>query len=208
MRDLVADLPGYGDVGARPAARGVVAIGGSAGSIPTLIELFTAIPETAAAAFLVVVHVSRTGPSVLPQIVARAASSPAWPPREGEATREGDILIAPPDHPLVVQDGVVRLDHGAKEHLNRPAVNPLFRSVADAYGANAIGIVLSGALDDGAAGLAAIKAAGGHALVRAPEEARVPSMPLMALQAVEADDVLGAGALGRRVARLLEEHPA
>jgi len=207
MRDLVADLRGYGDVDARPAARRVVAIGGSAGSIDALIELFTAIPETAAAAFLVVVHVSRTGPSVLPQIVARAASSPAWHARGGETIREGDIVIAPPDHHLLVQDGVVRLDHGAKEQLNRPAVNPLFRSVADAYGANAIGIVLSGALDDGAAGLAAIKAAGGHALVQAPEEARVPSMPLSALQAVEADDVLGARALGRRVAELLEEHP-
>src|SRR4051794_933342 len=208
MADLAAELRGYGDRDARPAARRVVAIGGSAGSIDALIELFAAIPETAAGAFLVVVHVSRTGPSVLPQIVARAASSPAWHAREGEAIREGDILIAPPDYHLLVQDGVVRLDHGAKEHLNRPAVNPLFRSVADAYGANAIGIVLSGALDDGAVGLAAIKAAGGHALVQAPEEARVPSMPLMALQAVAADDVLRAAAPGRRGAELPQEQPA
>src|SRR3954467_13205328 len=129
MADLAAELGGYGErdarpaarpavaIGgsprarrpARPAARRVVAIGGSAGSIDALIELFAAIPETAAGAFLVVVHVSRTGPSVLPQIVAPAASSPAWHARGGETIREGDIVIAPPDHHLLVQDGVIRL---------------------------------------------------------------------------------------------------
>src|SRR3954467_1695553 len=118
MDELAADPRGYGAPDPRPAARRVVAMGGSAGSIDALIELFTAIPETAAAAFLVVVHVSRTGPSVLPQIIARAAGLPRWHGRDGDVIHERDILIAPPDHHLLVHDGVVRLDHGAREHLN------------------------------------------------------------------------------------------
>jgi two-component system chemotaxis response regulator CheB len=188
-------------------ARQVVAIGGSAGAIDALLDVFAAVPADVPAAFLVVVHVGRTGPSVLPQIVGRVTDLNVAHAADGDAIYEGEVLIAPPDYHLLVHDGRVRLDHGAKEHLNRPAVNPLFRSLAAAYGENAMAVVLSGALDDGAAGAAEVKAAGGRVLVQAPADARVPSMPLSALQAVEADEVLSARALGTRVTQLAREAP-
>jgi two-component system chemotaxis response regulator CheB len=185
----------------------VVAIGGSAGGIDALLEVFAGVPSDVPAAFLVVVHVGRTGPSVLPQIVGRATELAVAHAADGDQICEGEVLIAPPDYHLLVLDGHVRLDHGAKEHLNRPAVNPLFRSLAASYGENAIAIVLSGALDDGAAGAAEVKALGGRVLVQAPEDARVPSMPLSALQLVEADEILSARALGPRIAELAREAP-
>jgi two-component system chemotaxis response regulator CheB len=191
----------------RRPARQVVAIGGSAGAIDALLDIFASVPPDTPAAFLVVVHVPRSGPSVLPQIVGRATALSVAHASDGDRICEGEVLIAPPDYHLLVADGHVRLDHGAKEHLNRPAVNPLFRSTAAAYGENAIAVVLSGALDDGSAGAAEVKAAGGRVLVQAPEDARVPSMPLSALQAVEADDVLSARALGTRVAELARAAP-
>jgi two-component system, chemotaxis family, protein-glutamate methylesterase/glutaminase len=124
--------------------------------------------------------------------------------RAGMRMQPGCIYIAPSDQHMLIVDGSLRLTHGPKEHHARPAINPLFRSAALAYGARAVGVVLSGMLDDGAAGLRAIKACGGTAVVQDPDEAPEPSMPRAALDAVEVDHVVKAAELPRLLAALAE----
>jgi two-component system chemotaxis response regulator CheB len=113
--------------------------------------------------------------------------------------------VAPPDHHVLVEDGTVVLDHGPPEHRSRPAVDPLFRSAARARDSKVIGVILSGALDDGATGLRAIKDAGGVAVVQDPDDALAPSMPAAALSLVAVDHVVPADALAPLLVRLVAE---
>jgi two-component system chemotaxis response regulator CheB len=137
----------------------------------------------------VVLHLSR-GRSVLPEILTRAGRMPAAHPNDGETVEQGRIYIARPDHHMTLEDGRVRIVHGPTENGSRPAVDPLFRSAARVYGQRVIGIILTGALDDGTAGLAAVKAAGGVAVVQDPDEAFAASMPRSARAFVQVDHVL------------------
>lgn len=134
-----------------------------------------------------VVHIPPDGRSSLPLILARAGKLRAVHPEDGERMEHGTIYVAPPDRHLLVKRGGMRLARGAKENGSRPAVDALFRTAALAYGARVIGVVLSGNLGDGAAGLSAVKARGGLAVVQDPEDAHYPGMPTSALEQV--DDV-------------------
>src|SRR5436190_2028623 len=116
-------------------------------------------------------HLARQGTSVLPEILMRAGSIPASHPQDGEPIRMGHIYVAPPDNHLLIENGKVRVIRGPKENRHRPAVDPLFRSAARWYGPRVIGVVLTGALDDGTAGLLSIKNRGGVARVQDPAEA-------------------------------------
>jgi two-component system chemotaxis response regulator CheB len=153
--------------------------------VEALCALVASLPETFSAAGLVVLHISPTGPSVLPRILERAGKLPARHPRDGERLHGGVFLVAPPDRHLVVAGDRVHLLAGPKENGHRPAADMLLRSTAETYGARSAGVVLSGTMDDGAAGLRAIRAAGGLALVQDPEQAAFPSMPRAAIE--EAD---------------------
>jgi two-component system, chemotaxis family, protein-glutamate methylesterase/glutaminase len=124
---------------------------------------------------------------MLPEILNRAGKLKAKHPADGEPIAMGKIYIAPPDHHLLLELGRIRLTKGPKENRFRPAVDPLFRSAAYAYGSRVVGVVLSGALDDGTAGLWAIKDRGGMAVVQDPAEAEQPSMPASALANVQVD---------------------
>jgi two-component system chemotaxis response regulator CheB len=97
------------------------------------------------------------------------------------------MYAAPPAHHLLIIDGAIRLGRGPCENMARPAIDPLFRSAAVSYGPRVIGLVLTGLLNDGAAGLAAVKLCGGVMVVQNPADARAPSMPLGTLRASDVE---------------------
>jgi two-component system, chemotaxis family, protein-glutamate methylesterase/glutaminase len=184
------------------AHRDVVAVGASAGGVEALRALVAGLPDDYPGAVLVVLHVPRDAPSALPRILDRSGPLPAHAAVDGEELHTGHIYLARPDHHLLVLDGRIRLIRGPAENGHRPAVDPLFRSVARAYGPRAIGVVLSGARDDGAAGLAAIAARGGTTVVQEPSDALYPWMPRAALVHVTADHVVPAAKLGGLLAEI------
>ena len=161
----------------------VLAVGASAGGVEALVEIVGALRADFPAPVLVVLHVPASFASKLPAILDRAGPLTAHHARDGDPLLAGRILVAPPDFHLVAVRQGVRLDHGPRERNHRPAIDALFRSVADAFGPAAIALVLTGALDDGAAGAAAITAQGGSVVVQDPAEARHPSMPAHAIAA-------------------------
>ncbi len=185
----------------------VVVIGASAGGVEALMELVSALPPDLPAAVLVVLHVPARMPSRLAQILDRAGPLPAAAAIDGETIEHGRIYVASPDWHLVVQeDGQrLRLSHGPHENHTRPAIDPLFRSAARAFGPRVAGVILSGALNDGSRGVAAVKAHRGIALVQDPNEAQVGSMPRAALAATSVDYVLPVKEIAARLAQLAIE---
>jgi two-component system chemotaxis response regulator CheB len=163
------------------------------------------LPADLPAAVFVVLHIAPMGPSVLPAIIGRHSRLPAHHPLDGERIEAGHVYVAPPDYHLLVEDGRARVLQGPRENGNRPAADPLFRSVAASYGKRGAGVVLSGALDDGTAGLAAIKAAGGLTIVQDPEEAAFPGMPMNAVANVEVDRIASLPEIARIIADFAEE---
>lgn len=159
----------------------VVVIGGSAGAVETLVALVSELPADLAAAVFITVHTSPTGPGRLPAVLQRATELPVAHAVDGERVRPRRIYVAPPDHHLVFDDGHIRVTRGPKENHTRPAIDPMFRSAAVAYGKRAIAVVLTGTLDDGAAGLCDIKERGGRAVVQDPLSALFPDMPRNAI---------------------------
>jgi len=153
-------------------------------------------------------HLPPQGSSVLPAILSRASKLPALPVVDGEALAPGHIYVCPPDHHVVVGRQELALTHGPRENGHRPAIDVLFRTAALSYGPAAIGVILSGTLDDGAAGLAVIKQHGGIAVVQDPEDAAYAGMPRAALERVEADHVCPLRDLGPLLARLAGGDPS
>lgn len=180
-----------------------VFVGGSAGAIEALAELLSRLPADLAAPVLVVLHLGRAGTSVLPAILDRAGSLHAVVPLDGETLMNGVVYVAPRDRHMLVEDGRVRLVEGPTEHGVRPAVDPLFRSAARAYGPRAVGVVLSGMLDDGTAGLREIHAHGGWTLVQDPDEAIFRSMPDSATANVDVDAILPIVELAARIEQIV-----
>jgi len=160
--------------------RNIVVIGASAGGVGALQRLAADLPPLFPAVVLIVLHVGANR-SLLPRLLAAAGPNPPVHAQDGEKLRMGHLTVAPPDHHLLVDDGSLRLTRGPKENFARPAIDPLFRSAALAYGPRVIGVVLTGSLDDGTAGLQAIKQCGGLTLVQDPTTAFAPSMPASAL---------------------------
>lgn len=171
-----------------PPSRLVVA-GASVGGVASLSALVSRLPADFDAPVLVVLHTG-SHPSVLPDLLAARGALPAAHAVDGEPLRPGRIYVAPPDHHMLVVDGHLQLNRGPKEHHTRPAVDPLFLSAALSHGPAVIGLVLSGTLEDGTAGLQAIKACGGVAMVQEPSEAQAPGMPQSALRYVQVDHCL------------------
>jgi two-component system chemotaxis response regulator CheB len=170
-------------------AQNFIVIGASAGGIEALRTLMGDLPADLPAAVFVVVHIGQNA-SILPQILTRAGVLPAIHPEDGRRIENGMIYVAPPDRHLLIEPGHIHLSQGSKENRTRPAINPLFRSAAVAYGPRVAGVILTGLLDDGVSGLWEIKRHGGIAIVQDPNEAVYPAMPYNAIENVAVDYVL------------------
>jgi two-component system chemotaxis response regulator CheB len=155
---------------------------------------------------LVVVHGSPWGPGNLAPILERMSHVPVSVAVNGLPLQRG-VFVAPPDRHVVVADGKMLVTHGPKENGFRPAIDPLFRTAALAYGSRVIGVVLSGALDDGAYGLNEIKAKGGLAIVQDLDDAEISAMPRNAIAHVDVDYILPAAAIAPLLRREIETPP-
>ena len=186
----------------------VIAVGASMGGQEALIALCRDLPADLPAAVLIVKHTDPHSRPLLAGILDRAGPLPVRNASDGEPVRPGHIYIAPPDRHLLLIGDVLRLSRGPHENRTRPAVDPLLRSIAVARGPRAVGVVLTGMLNDGASGLRAVKRCGGVAVVQDPADAAYPDMPRAALAAVGPDRVdhrLPIAALGATLGRLVRE---
>lgn len=180
----------------RPQHRDTVVMGGSAGAIEPLKIILGALDPDLDAAIFVVVHLAPTAPSALPGILARNTRLSVRHPVDGDRIFDRTIYVAPPDRHLVILGDRIGLTRGPRENRSRPSVDVLFRSAASSAGSRVVGVLLSGSPDDGAAGLAVIKARGGMAIVQDPSDASSPGMPEAALTRVQPDLVLPAARIG------------
>ena len=167
----------------------IVVIGASVGGVKAICSLAAALPAGFPAAVFVVLHIG-AHKSELPWLLNQQGPLRACHPADGDLIHAGHIYVAPPDHHLLVEPGHVRLTRGPRENWARPAVDPLFRSAARGYGPSAIGVILTGGLNDGTAGLYEIKQRGGTTVVQDPGDAESPSMPQSALEHVTVDHCL------------------
>src|SRR5215212_4088513 len=167
--------------------RDTIVIGASAGGVQALSTLVAGLPADLPAAVLIVLHIPADVPSFLPDILSRESKLVVAHAKNGETMKPGRVYVAPPDHHLLIEKRQVRLVHGPKENLHRPSIDALFRSAARWAGPRVIGVVLTGARDDGTVGMRAIKRRGGIAVVQDPSEALFPSMPMSVIQEIKVD---------------------
>ena len=163
------------------AKRDIIAIGGSAGSGAVLKTLIGDLPADLPASVFVSTHIPAHSPSLLSDILSSRAALPVTQVIDGQPIERGHVYVAAPDRHLLLVDGAIRLGEGPRENMVRPAIDPLFRSAALAFGPRVVGVVLTGMLNDGAAGLHAIKSCGGTAVVQSPTVAEAEQMPVAAL---------------------------
>jgi two-component system chemotaxis response regulator CheB len=183
----------------------ILVIGASSGGVKAMLQLVAALPRDLEAAVFVVVHLRAEFASRLPEMLARTGPLPATHAVHGEKIVAGRIYVAPPDNHLMVAPGIVQVVRGPRENGHRPAVDALFRTASAAYGSRVIGVVLTGTMDCGTAGLLSIKARGGLAVVQDPDDAEFSAMPRNALAHVQADRVAPLQALPDVLARLVAE---
>jgi two-component system, chemotaxis family, protein-glutamate methylesterase/glutaminase len=186
-------------------ARDIVVIGGSAGGLEALKPIAHDLPPDLPAAVLVVLHIPATAKSALAMILSRSGGLRAVTPRDGDALRPGYIYVPTPDHHLELTPDRIRVTRGPRVNGMRPAVDVLFRTAADTFGPRVAAVVLSGGLDDGSAGLAAVRAAGGVGLVQSPDDAMIESMPRNAIELAEPEHVLPAAKIGSMLVRLVQQ---
>ncbi len=168
-----------------------VVIGTSAGGVETLSQLLPALDRRSRAAYLVVVHLPRDKPSLLTDVFAPKCALRVVEAEDKAPVEPGTVYFAPPDYHLLVDEGPsIALSVDDPVLYSRPSIDVLFQSAAELYGERALGIILTGASEDGARGLAAIAGAGGAAVVQDPAEAMVPTLPQAALRLVPAARVL------------------
>lgn len=185
--------------------RNIIVMGASAGGFEAFRKLVGDLPPDLPASIFIVWHMSPDIRGVLPDVLNRANSIYAAHAYDNESIKPNRIYVAPPDRHLVIEKDRVRVTRGPKENRFRPAVDPLFRSAAYAYNERVIGVVLSGALDDGTSGLWTIKQRGGLAIVQDPCDAEVPSMPENALREVAVDYTVPIAEMAALLTRLSQE---
>lgn len=177
-------MPRYG-------MRKVIVVGGSAGGIQALCAVLKNLPADLPAPVLAVIHISE-GENLLPAVLQRCTKLEVISPTEPQPIQPGRVYVALPNLHLAVRSDCVLAARGPRENRHRPAIDVLFRTAARAYRANVIGVILSGALDDGVAGCLAIEARGGTVIVQDPKEAQSSEMPANVLRAIKANYCLPA----------------
>jgi two-component system chemotaxis response regulator CheB len=182
--------------------RDLIVIGASAGGVEALKRLVAQLPADLPAAVLITLHVWSEGRSILPQILSKAGLLPAEHGSDGEPLQYSRIYVAPPDFHMMVRNGHIELTHGPKENRHRPAIDPLFRSAAFHYGRRVVGVILTGTLSDGAAGLMAVKRRGGVAIVQDPGDAEYGGMPVSAIDYTPVDYILRLTEIPRKIVQL------
>ncbi len=180
----------------------IVVVGTSAGGVEALTVLVAGLPSDLPAAVFVVLHMPETAESHLAQILNRFGDLTATTPYDGEAIEPGHIWVAPPNRHLLLTHDAIRLSTGPHENRCRPAIDPLFRTAALAFGPRVVGVVLSGTLDDGTAGELAIKRQGGVVIVQDPQTALFPSMPLNVRTYVDVDWCLPVPEIATKIVEL------
>ena len=183
----------------------IVVVGASAGGVESVSAFINALPADFGAAVLVVIHIPSHTPTQLDKVLARHSRLPVRLAVDGGVVEPGHIYAPPTDRHLMLQGGVMRLTRGPKEGRVRPSIDVLFRSAAVEFGTRIIGVVMSGMLDDGTAGLWAIKDAGGKALVQCPDEAMHRSMPDSAIEHVQIDLIAPVAELAREVIKMVHQ---
>ena len=187
------------------AKRDIIVIGASAGGAEALRHLCAALPSDIPAAIFVVWHMPSHSFGILPQMLQPVSHLPVANALHDQSIMPGTITVAPPDYHLLLEGGRIRLTQGPRENRFRPAIDPMFRSAATCFGPRVIGVVLSGALDDGTSGLWAIKDRGGLAVAQDPTDALFPGMPTSAIRNVAIDHILQAHQMGELLDRLARE---
>lgn len=182
----------------------IVVLGASAGGVEALVQLTHTLPADLPATIFIVLHVPPQSPSKLPTILSRSGQLPALHPTDGTNIERGHIYIAPPNYHMLLEEAHIRIVRSPKVNRHRPAIDPLFRSAANIYGPRVTGIVLTGALDDGTAGLIAIKHQGGITIVQDPDDAQYSSMPQSALEHVKIDYTLPLVDIASRIVTIVD----
>jgi two-component system chemotaxis response regulator CheB len=186
----------------------IIVVGASAGGVKTLLRLTASLPPDINAAIFIAQHLAPDRRSVLPELLNSHGKLRAALAVDEEKVEHGRIYLAPPDYHLLIEEGFVRVMRGPKENGFRPSIDALFRSAARAYGPRAVGVILSGSLNDGTVGLRAIKTCGGKAIVQDPNEAAYRSMPLHAIRHVAVDWCLALAEIAPLLVRLTTEQVA
>ena len=185
----------------------IFVIGASLSGIDALCELVSKLPAGFPAPIFIAQHVASHSPGMLPQILSRAGPLPAIHPKNATIFEPGTIYVAPPDRHMLLEKQYIRLSHGPHENLARPAIDPLFRSAAVNFGPAAVGVILTGQLNDGTSGLLAIKDRGGFTIVQEPSEATARSMPLSAIRHMKVDRVCTLDEMARLFVELANDDP-
>lgn len=187
------------------AHRDVVVVGASAGGVEALGQLLRDLPADFPAAMLVVLHLPTSARSALAAILARVCALPVRQAVDGARLERGTVTVAVPDHHLMLVGEHLSLSRGPRENGHRPAVDVLFRSAARAAGPRVVCVVLSGVLDDGTAGMIAVRARGGIGVAQHPDDALYSSMPMHAIEVARADHVATLAEMGKLLVRLVTE---
>ncbi|RDI62673.1 chemotaxis protein CheB [Microvirga subterranea] len=187
--------------------RDIIVIGGSSGATSPLKTILGSLPADLPAAVFIVLHIPARSTGILATVAAAAGPLPVHPAVDGMEIKPGNVYLAVPDHHLILTEGRIKLGRGPRENMARPAIDPLFRSAAAAYGSRVIGVVLSGLLNDGASGLEAVKRCGGVAIVQDPADTIADEMPRSALEAVTVDLTIPSARIGDVLSDLAREAP-
>jgi two-component system chemotaxis response regulator CheB len=188
--------------------RDIVVVGASLGGVQALRHLIECVPAAMSGSLFLVLHRGAHASGALPKVLGGRSPHAIIEPVDMQPIAKGRIYLAPRDAHMTIEDGHLRVLRGPKEHFTRPAVDPLFRSAATAYGPRVVGVVLTGGGHDGLSGLLAIKSAGGLALVQRPSEAQSPSMPAHAIMEDRPDAVMTLDQIGSTIASLMNGAPS
>jgi two-component system chemotaxis response regulator CheB len=189
----------------RMERKNIVVIGASAGGVEALCGVLAGVPIQLDAAIFIVLHTWPAAESILASVLQPVCALPVSEAKDGAPIVMSHVFVSRPDMHLLLEKTAMRLTRGPKENHSRPAVDALFRSAALAHGERVVGVVLSGALDDGTAGLWAIKDRRGTTIVQDPAEAKHSSMPSSAIGHVSIDHIVPLERIGPLIAQLCRE---